>query len=183
MNKALWSVGLTILVALVGLGCGGGDSKSTTETPAAPTLTKDETAFAEALAASAVAARTEALTHLRETARARPTRTPRPTIPPPYKLALISASCTRSSSTFIRCEGFVKNLTSNVLENVEVLINWYDANDIPRSSDEALIDFNPILPGQTSPWSSIGTYNPALTTFRVQFKELLGGSILTRDDR
>lgn len=138
----------------------------------------------------------EARIHARETAKARPTATPRltrtpaptttprPTIAPPYKLALISASCTtRSDIGFSECEGFVKNISGRSMENVEVVVTWVDQNGTPQSTDEALIDFNPVLPEQESPWSTIGRYNPALTRFRVQFKELLGGSILTRDDR
>jgi hypothetical protein len=127
----------------------------------------------------------EAGANATQTKAAQPTSTPRPTstpIPPPYQLALISSSCTHEFG-FVECEGFVENISGRTLENVMVVIEWYDANDIPQSSDEALIDYNPILAGQRSPWSTIGSYNPALTRFRVRFKELLGGTILTRDDR
>ncbi len=141
-----------------------------------PTRTSEEI---EATATSAAAASAEAGARRRETAIARPPITPRPS---PYKLALVSASCTYRSN-FVTCEGFVKNISSLALENVEVVINWYDTNDIPRSSQDALIEYDPILAGQTSPWSSIGRYNPALTGFRVEFKEFFGGTILTRDDR
>jgi hypothetical protein len=114
----------------------------------------------------------------------RPSPTPTPTPAPKYKLALISAKCTLESDIgFTECEGFVENISGKTVENVEVVIIWVDDDGVPQSSDEALIDYNPILAGQQSPWSTIGTYNPALTRFRVQFKELLGGTILTRDDR
>lgn len=115
------------------------------------------------------------------TRNAAPTKTP---IPPPYELALISGKCTsRSDIGFTECEGFVKNISGKTLENVTVVIEWSDANGTGQASDDALIDYNPILAGQESPWKTIGTYNPALTGFRVTFKELLGGTILTRDDR
>lgn len=105
-------------------------------------------------------------------------------VPPPYKLALISASCTRETDIgYRKCEGYVKNITSEALSDVEVVISWVDANGTPYSTDNALIDDNPILPGQQSPWSTIGMDNPALTQFHVQFKELMGTTILTRDDR
>lgn len=109
-----------------------------------------------------------------------PTPTPRPT--PTPMLALLSASCS-SRYGFNTCEGAVKNLSDRRLSNVEVVILWSDANGVTQSSDEALIAYNPLLPGQESPWEVVGTTNPALNRYRVQFKELLGGTISTRDDR
>jgi hypothetical protein len=155
-----------------------------TATPAGtPTLTAKELAYIEAVTTQ----QAQQTVAARETKAAQPTSTPRPTStpkPPPYKLALISASCTRRSDIgFRECEGFVKNVTSQALEDVTVVITWVDENGTPYSTDEALIDYNPILPGQESPWSTVGTDNPALTRFRVEFQELLGGTILTRDDR
>jgi hypothetical protein len=49
-----------------------------------------------------------------------PTRTP---LPPPYKLAIISAQCNRGEFGYITCEGFVENLTSSILENVEAVVH------------------------------------------------------------
>lgn len=117
----------------------------------------------------------------------RPTRTPAPPTPtpePPYKLALVSASCTEQSAIgFITCEGFVKNISRQPIEDIVAVVLFYDADRIPVASDEALISYNPLLPGQTSPFSVIARYNPAIAYWRVEFKEILGGTILTRDDR
>jgi hypothetical protein len=139
-----------------------------------PTIT-DAEARAEAQRAS------DASVHAQETAAALSPPTP---VAPTYKLALISGTCTQQSDIgFNRCQGFVKNVSGVSLENVEVVIEWVDSSGIPQSSDDALIDYNPVLSGQESPWNTIGTYNPALRRFRVMFKDLLGGTILTRDDR
>ena len=48
------------------------------------------------------------------------------------------------------------------------------------TSADALIDYNPILPGQTLPFKVMATHNPAMKTARVDFKELMGGSISFR---
>ena len=187
---ALAGIAIVLIVAACS-GGGDGDSRVVFQLPtetAAPTLTSEEQEAIEEAKEESATATAEAVAHVLETGMALPsrppppTRTPRPTVSPPYKLALISASCTYRS-TYTTCEGFVKNISTLALEDVEVVINWYDENDTPRSSHDALIDYRPILPGQTSPWSSIGTYNPALTRFRVEFKEFFGGTILTRDDR
>lgn len=44
-------------------------------------------------------------------------------------------------------------------------------------SDSALIDYNPLMPGQTSPFKSMGTDNPQITDCGLNFKYLMGGSI------
>lgn len=122
-----------------------------------------------------------------------PTPTPTPTpsglanppgweyVPTPKPLALISASCTHN--TWMKCEGFVENISGEPLENIEVVILWYDDAGTPVSSDTALIDYDPILAGQQSPWNTFGNYNPAITKFRIEFKEFWGGTIPFRDDR
>ena len=69
------------------------------------------------------------------------------------------------------------------MENIEVVVNHYDENEVPISSDSALIDYDPILAGQQSPWSVICRDNPAITKWRVEFKEFFGGTIPYRDDR
>lgn len=97
-------------------------------------------------------------------------------------VALVSSECNRQS-TFIRCDGAVLNLASRPLRDVLVVIIWNDANDIPQRSDEALIAYNPLLVGQASTWSVVGTDNPALKTFRVAFKYISGETIPVRDDR
>lgn len=175
------AVGLALVVALAA--CTRTVEKVVVVTPTipagTPTLTVEESAYLEAVATAQEEATGQARVHSMETAVAMPTRTP---VPPPYKLALISSSCAHSYG-FNECKAFVKNITPESLQDVMVVITWVDQNGTPQSADQALIDYNPILSGQESPWSTIGTYNPALTRYRVQFKELLGGTILTRDDR
>lgn len=118
------------------------------------------------------------------TPRPAPTQRPAPTPVPAAapRLALISASC-KTEYGYHECKGFVKNLTNQSLRNIEILITWLDANGVPQESDDALIEYNPILAGQESPWSTIGKANPSLTRFRVTAKELMGGSVSMRDDR
>jgi len=40
-----------------------------------------------------------------------------------------------------------------------------------------LIDFDPILPGQTSPFKVLTTHNPAITKGSISFKYILGAQI------
>jgi hypothetical protein len=51
------------------------------------------------------------------------------------------------------------------------------------SSDDALIEYNPLLPGQSSPFKVMVRFNPAMKTYRVHFKDVLGRVIDYEDRR
>ncbi len=76
-------------------------------------------------------------------------------------------------------EGRVKNISDSKMKNVEVLFSTFDAAGEMISTDAAIIEYNPILPNQTSPFKAMMTANPAAKTARVEFKYLMGGSIST----
>ena len=44
-----------------------------------------------------------------------------------------------------------------------------------------LIEYNPILSGQTSPFEVMARHNPAMHNARLEFKTLMGGTIEWRD--
>ena len=77
-------------------------------------------------------------------------------------------------------EGEVTNISQQRLENVLAVATWYteDATFIAR--DDALIDFDPLLPGLTSPLKTISRYNPAMDNGGLQFRGLSGEQIPSR---
>ncbi|MGE0362770.1 MAG: FxLYD domain-containing protein [Vicinamibacterales bacterium] len=95
---------------------------------------------------------------------------------PAPPLALLSSRGYESSG-FHHVEGEVKNTSAASLRNVAVVVSWYTDAGQFITSDQTLIDYNPILPGQTSPFKSLVSTNPAMKRFTVGFKDLLGGSI------
>jgi hypothetical protein len=105
-----------------------------------------------------------------------------PTSQPEYLLELISMNDDRESD-FITVSGQVKNISEVSLEAVEAVVEYYDSNGNFVKTDSAVIEYNPILPGQTSPFTVISTDNPAITKYDVTFKYLLDGTIPTKDDR
>lgn len=74
-------------------------------------------------------------------------------------------------------EGEVTNRSDSRLENVLVVASFYTSDGKLITSDDALIKYNPILPGQTSPFKTMATYNPQMKSARLAFKYLFGGSI------
>lgn len=103
-------------------------------------------------------------------------------VPASPDLALLAARGYEESG-FHQVEGQVQNISSNSLDNVTVIVTWYTSDSEFITSDEALIDFNPILPGQISNFSTLTRSNPAMSRFSVQFKDLLAGTIQHEDRR
>lgn len=99
------------------------------------------------------------------------------------KLELLSSRGYQSSIGHMTVEGQVKNITDKNLRRVQVVVQWYDKDGNFITSDEALIDYNPILPRQTSPFDVITTYNPQMENYTVNFKEFFGTTINTKDSR
>ncbi len=100
------------------------------------------------------------------------------------KLALLSSRGYESESGgFFYIEGQVQNISHDSLKNVMVVGTWMDKGGEFIKSDEALIDYNPILPDQISPFKTITTGNPAMSKYRVEFKAMFGGTIALDDRR
>lgn len=77
-------------------------------------------------------------------------------------------------------EGRVKNISGESLKNVQAVVTFSRKNGDFITTDDALIDLNPILPGQTSSFKVMATENPAMGSANVDFKELMGGSVSWR---
>jgi hypothetical protein len=71
----------------------------------------------------------------------------------------------------------VRNISGESLRNVEAVVTFYDKSGGFITSDDAIIEYNPILPGQVSPFKTITTWNPAMHTASIEFKSLMGGTI------
>lgn len=78
---------------------------------------------------------------------------------------------------YLKAEGRVRNLTDRPLRRVQVVVTYTTSGGDLVKHSQAMVDYDPILPGQVSPWSTITTGNPAAARASVDFKELFGGSI------
>ena len=93
--------------------------------------------------------------------------------PPPLEVQ--SWRC-ESEHGYSYVRGEVKNISSRKLENVTAVGEFRTASGELVKSEHALIEYNPILPGQTSPFHAGGTTNPEMKTCTFSFKELLSGT-------
>jgi hypothetical protein len=100
------------------------------------------------------------------------------------QLALLSATGHESESGSYRyVEGEVENLTTAPLRSVAAVASWYTKDGTFITSDSALIAFDPLMPGQKSPFKTITRGNPQMSKFAVVFKTLSGRQFSLRDDR
>ena len=56
-------------------------------------------------------------------------------------------------------------------------MSWFTKNGSFITSQSTLIEYNPILGGQTSPWKVMAKHNPAMAEARVEFKQMFGGTL------
>lgn len=80
----------------------------------------------------------------------------------------------RKAYGYVEVEGQVKNISGASLENVAVVASFYEKDGGFITSDSALIEYNPILSGQVSPFKVMERWNPAMEKVQIEFKELLG---------
>jgi hypothetical protein len=98
-------------------------------------------------------------------------------------LELRSALMRQSSRSHMTVEGEVVNISGESLKYVTAVITWRDASGEFITSDKAIIEYNPVLPGQTSPFKVISTRNPEMDRFDITFRLLSGPDLSTRDAR
>lgn len=97
-------------------------------------------------------------------------------------LNLLSYTGNRSNG-FITVQGQVENISSDKLENVEAIVSYCDKDNNFIKYDVAVIQYNPIMPGQISPFKVIGIDNPLIVRCRMDFQFIFGGKIETIDSR
>lgn len=97
-----------------------------------------------------------------------------------YDLELITWNWGESiSGHFIEARGQLKNISQNSMQRVNVLVSFYDSSGNFVTSQSSFIEFDPILPGQISPFNVIASFNPLIKKASIEFKFYLGGSIPT----
>jgi len=122
---------------------------------------------------------------------ARPATVVQPTAPitapppaaPSAQLKLLASRGEIGEYGYNTVEGQVQNITEASMKNIEAVVTWHDSNGNFISSDTALIEYDPLLPGQTSPFEVLARANPAMKKYSVEFKSFFGGRIEMEDAR
>lgn len=105
-------------------------------------------------------------------------RSPAPApVPDGPQLRLEDWNWGRSSDSYVTAKGLVTNLTDEPLKGVMAVVTFYAKDGTFITSDDGMIDYQPVLPGQTSPWDVIVPWNPSMGTAWVEFKLMFGGTL------
>nr|ANA08042.1 hypothetical protein 5G4_013 [uncultured bacterium 5G4] len=96
-------------------------------------------------------------------------------------LSLLAGNCIPLPPTYFRCEGFIKNI-SDQSQDLMFHVLLYSSTGTPISSQVGLVDFKPLLPGQTSAFSTYADYNPAATKWEFQFHKGFSGPLIKTED-
>ncbi len=96
-----------------------------------------------------------------------------------YQLEMVSWRCSKETG-YVRVNGEVRNISGEPLEDVEVVASFSSADGTLVKSGSALIDFNPLLPGQSSAFEARAEDDPEVSDCNVAFRKLGGGEIRAR---
>ncbi|MEP0314142.1 FxLYD domain-containing protein [Hyphomonas sp.] len=96
---------------------------------------------------------------------------------PDYDMKLGSWRC-YSELGFQHIDGLVKNVGDQPLDTVMAVATFLDGKGGMIKTASAMIDFQPIMPGQTSPFKVITTGNPLIRKCVIQMTRMFGGQLL-----
>ena len=96
------------------------------------------------------------------------------------ELELLSFHGEREYS-FLIVNGQVKNISGNKMEGVWAVVEFYDSQGRLVTSEDGVIEYNPLMPEQTSPFKVMQRDNPLISTFKVKFKYTFGTPISYKD--
>ncbi len=97
--------------------------------------------------------------------------------PTEIKLLVLTSDKWHVDHGYAMMEGQVMNISGQRLQDVTAVVSFYDASGEFITSEQALINYNPILSNQVSAFEVPAAYNPAMEKANVEFKYLMGGSI------
>jgi hypothetical protein len=78
---------------------------------------------------------------------------------------------------WVTAEGRIRNLKQQPLKNIQAVISYFDDKKNFITADSALIEYNPLMPGQTSPFKVLTNLNPLMHSAQIEFSYLGGGTI------
>ena len=92
------------------------------------------------------------------------------------ELEIQSWRCDREHG-YIFVRGEVKNITENKMKNISVVGSFYSKEGEFIKTADAIVQYNPLMSGQKSPFSAGTTDNPLIKDCKIAFKFLSGEEI------
>lgn len=88
------------------------------------------------------------------------------------------------SSNYAIVEGKVTNQSGATLENILAVAEFKTGDGTFITSDDSLLEYNTLLPGQSTPFKIYANFNPAMERANLGFKQMFGGAVgyISRDE-
>lgn len=95
---------------------------------------------------------------------------------PNEQLELISSDCFEKDGYFYVI-GEVKNISEHPIHSLTVVGTLRTKEEKLIKSISAIVEYNPIMPGQSSPFEALDRANPLVYKCGISFKTIMGGTI------
>jgi hypothetical protein len=92
------------------------------------------------------------------------------------QLHVLAFSCSNEDG-YAHVRGEVRSLASRPIENLMVIGELRQADGTLIKTAEAMVEYDPLMPGQASPFHALTPHNPLATNCGLAFKTLWGGQI------
>lgn len=107
--------------------------------------------------------------------------TPPTTLAPADVLELQNWTWGQSSARYVRAQGLVVNVSSRPLVRAQAVVQFYGKDDAFLSSDQAMLSFLPLQPGQSSPFLVVAKWHPDMHWAQIRFREIGGRELRFRE--
>lgn len=100
-------------------------------------------------------------------------------------VALVTSVCdSQGLPPITTCRGSLRNVSGRSLSGLKVTLAWSATQGgEPQLTASASIDFDPLLPDQTSSWIVVNRYNEALRWYATTVSDDSGHELRVRDER
>jgi hypothetical protein len=98
-------------------------------------------------------------------------------------LALVSTRTERATRRMATVLGEVRNITAGPLARTVVVVTWRDERGVFLTSEEALLERDPLPAGETSRFSVVSPLTPGMAAYVVRFTTLRGEYLAMQDER
>jgi TM2 domain-containing membrane protein YozV len=89
---------------------------------------------------------------------------------------VVNFNCSRAYG-FTTVDGEIRNISNSPISNLMIVASHYASDGTFIRSDSGMVEYNPLMPGQTSPFKAVGTDNPMISNCKVGFKRMFGGAV------
>ena len=70
---------------------------------------------------------------------------------------------------YVKAIGSVKNISNKKIERLRVVVSWFDKDNNLITYDTSYVEYTALMPGQTTPFTIMESYNPRMKKAQINF--------------